>query len=90
MTETYIRNNPDNIVIHKLKTNRPLTPDDLMVLENILWGEAGTREDYMNTYGDEPLNLLVREITGLDRIAANEAFSAFLSDYDLSQDRWYS
>lgn len=56
-----------------------------MVLENILWSEVGTREDYQSTYGEKPLNLLVREITGLDITAANEAFSAFLSDHDLTQ-----
>ena len=83
--EAYIRNNQDNIAIHKLKTNRPLTPEDFKVLENILWGEVGTRDDYKSTYGEKPLNLLVREITGLDRTAANEAFSAFLSDHDLTQ-----
>lgn len=83
--EAYIRSNQDNIAIHKLKTNRPLTPDDFKVLENILWGEVGTREEYAKTFGDKPLNLLVREITGLDRTAANEAFSAFLSDHDLNQ-----
>ncbi len=85
--ETYVRNNPDNIAIHKLKTNRPLAADDIKVLENILWGEVGTRDDYKNTYGDKPLNLLVREITGLDRTAANEAFSVFLSDHDLTQEQ---
>lgn len=83
--EAYIRNNPDNIAIYKLKTNRPLTPDDFKVLESILWGEVGTRDDYASTFGEKPLNLLVREITGLDRTAANEAFSSFLSDYDLNQ-----
>lgn len=83
--EAYVRNNQDNIAIHKLKSNLPLTPDDFKVLENILWGEVGTREDYQKTFGEKPLNLLVREITGLDRTAANEAFSAFLSDHDLTQ-----
>lgn len=83
--EAYVRNNTDNIAIHKLRTNRSLTPDDLKVLENILWGEVGTREDYQSTYGEKPLNLLVREITGLDITAANEAFSSFLSDHDLNQ-----
>lgn len=85
--ETYIRNNSDNIAIHKLKTNRPLNTDDYKILENILWGEVGTREDYLNTFGDKPLNLLVREITGVDRASANDAFSAFLSDHDLTQEQ---
>jgi type I restriction enzyme R subunit len=41
----------------------------------------------MNTYGAKPLNLLVREITGPDRTAANEAFSIFLSDHNLTREQ---
>lgn len=59
----------------------------LKILENILWGEVGTRENYQSTCVEKPLNLLVREITGLYRAVANEAFSAFLSDHDLSQEQ---
>jgi type I restriction enzyme, R subunit len=74
-------------VIHKLRTNKPLTAEDIMVLENILWGEVGTQDDYMHEYGEKPLSLLVREITGLDQIAANEAFSMFLSDNDMTYEQ---
>ncbi|MEI3472742.1 MAG: hypothetical protein V8Q93_05220 [Blautia faecis] len=44
--EYYIRQHQDNIAIAKLKTNKPLTPADVSVLEKVLWGEVGTKSDY--------------------------------------------
>ena len=44
--EYYVRQHQDNIVIAKLKTNKPLTVSDISVLENILWKEIGTRAEY--------------------------------------------
>jgi len=46
--EFYIRQNQDNEVIAKLKTNQPLTGSDVKVLEEILWSEVGTKQDYEN------------------------------------------
>ncbi len=81
--ETYIRQNQNQIAVHKLHTNQPLTDVDIQTLERILWDEVGTHEDYTKTYGEKPLGVLVREIVGLDQEAANEAFSQFLNDNDL-------
>lgn len=85
--ETYVRQNQDHIAIHKLRTNKPLTDEDIKALEAILWGEVGTRSDYELEFGEKPMGQLVRELTGLDQQAANEAFSQFLADYDLSQEQ---
>ena len=82
--DEYIRNNINHVSIHKLKTNKPLTEMDLKSLEYILWNEVGTREEYEREYGDTPLTILVRQITGLDQQAANEAFSEFLTDENLN------
>ena len=38
--EYYIRQHQDNIVIAKLKTNKPLTSSDVASLEEILWKEV--------------------------------------------------
>ena len=87
--EFYIRQNQDNAVIAKLKTNQPLTTADLKVLEGILWGEVGTKQDYENEYGNKPLGEFVREIVGLDMNAAKEAFAEFLNETPLDSNQIY-
>ena len=87
--EFYIRQNQDNAVIAKLKTNQPLTTADLKVLEGILWGEVGTKQDYENEYGNKPLGEFVREIVGLDMNAAKEAFAGFLNETSLDSNQIY-
>ena len=87
--EFYIRQNQDNAVIAKLKTNQPLTSADVKVLEGILWGEVGTKQDYENEYGSKPLGEFVREIVGLDMNAAKEAFAEFLNDTSLDSNQIY-
>ena len=87
--EFYIRQHQDNIVIAKLKTNKPLTSDDISALEEILWKEVGTRQDYEHEYGQKPLGELVREIVGLDMNAAKEAFSEYLTSTNLDNRQIY-
>lgn len=41
--EYYIRQHTDNVVISKLKTNVPLTKDDVEQLEKILWQDIGSK-----------------------------------------------
>lgn len=87
--EYYVRQHQDNIAIMKLKQNIPLTATDLDTLENILWSEVGTREDYESEYGQMPLGEFVREIVGMDMTAAKEAFSQYLNDVDLDDRQIY-
>ena len=87
--EFYIRQNQDNAVIAKLKTNKPLTSADVKALEKILWSELGTKQDYENEYGSKPLGEFVREIVGLDMNAAKEAFAEFLNDTSLDSNQIY-
>lgn len=87
--EFYIRQHQDQTVIEKLKKNEPLTTDDIETLENILWHDIGTREDYEAEYGSKPLGELVREIIGLDMNAAKEAFADFLNDTNLDSRQIY-
>ena len=87
--EYYIRQHQDNAAIAKLKSNRPLTPDDVRSLETILWSEVGTKEDYEAEYGQKPLGELVREIVGLDMNAAKEAFAEYLNSTDLDSRQIY-
>lgn len=87
--EFYICQHQDNIVIAKLKTNKPLTETDVESLEHILWNEIGSKNDYEKEYGHKPLGEFVREIVGLDMNAAKEAFSEFLNDTNLDSRQIY-
>ena len=87
--EFYIRQHQDNAVIAKLKSNQPLTTDDVKSLETILWSEVGTKEDYEAEYGKKPLGELVREIVGLDMNAAKAAFAEYLNDVNLDSRQIY-
>ncbi len=76
-------------MIAKLKTNKPLTENDIDSLEEILWKEIGIKQDYENEIGQKPLGEFVREIVGLDMNAAKEAFSAYLSDTNMDSRQIY-
>ncbi len=87
--EYYIRQHQDHIVIAKLRTNQPLTDMDADALEEILWKEVGTRQDYEKEIGVKPLGEFVREIVGLDMNAAKEAFSEYLTNTDMDSRQIY-
>ena len=87
--EFYVRQHQDEAVIAKLRSNVPLTHDDVAALEKILWSEVGTKEDYEAEIGSKPLGEFVREIVGLDMKAAKEAFSEYLDDAKLDSRQIY-
>lgn len=72
-----------------MKANHPLTTQDIESLEDILWREVGTKQDYEQEYGSKPLGEFVREIVGLDMNAAKEAFSEYLSSANLDSRQIY-
>jgi len=87
--EHYIRQHQDNPAIAKLKTNQPLTQVDIEALEETLWHEVGTKQDYEQEFGAKPLGEFVREIVGLDMNAAKEAFSEYLTGTNLDSRQIY-
>ena len=87
--EFYIRQHKDNPVIAKLHSNLPLTEEDIGELQNILWSQVGSRQDYEAEIGAKPLGEFVREIVGLDMKAAKEAFSAYLDETSLDSRQIY-
>jgi type I restriction enzyme, R subunit len=79
--ESYIRANEDHVAIAKLKRNLPLTETDLDALETMLFSSAEieSRERFEQVYGTEhSLKLFIRQLVGLDRNAAKDAFSQYL------------
>ena len=85
----YLRNHLDHIVIHRLRTNQPLTAADLRGLEQTLIeigeDDGGTLLTGLlaRTYSPSLVHL-VRGMVGMDRAAAQEAFSEFLSNRSLT------
>ena len=85
----YLRNHLDHLVIHRLRTNQPLTDADLKGLESTLV-EIGEEDGETLFSGllarsESPsLAYFVRTLVGLDRTAAQAAFSGFLADRSLT------
>ena len=85
----YLKNHLDHIVIHRLRTNRPLTPTDLHGLETTLVeigeDDGETLLSGLLARSESPsLAHFVRSLVGLDRSAAHSAFSRFLTDRSLT------
>jgi len=85
----FLENHLDHIVIHRLRTNQPLTKTDLDGLEKIL-AEIGNEDGQTLLQGrlarsEAPsLAHFVRSMVGMDRAVAQAAFSVLLSDQSLT------
>ena len=78
----FLKQHQDHVTIHKLRTNRPLTPSDLAELERMLLtsgiGDAAALQQAATE--SQGLGFFVRSLIGLDREAAKKAFGAFLDE----------
>lgn len=83
--EYYIRHHQDIVAIKKLRTNMPLTKNDIKTLEDILWSEIGTKTEYEVENGHKPLGEFVRELVGMDMNSAKEAFALYMDKLDSRQ-----
>ncbi|WP_100614447.1 DEAD/DEAH box helicase family protein [Confluentibacter citreus] len=82
--EAFIRKNKSHLVIDKLHKNIPITPKELQLLESFLFNdELGTKEEYENEYGDQPLGKFIRSVVGLDIEVVNGLFANFIQDKNL-------
>ena len=87
--QRFINEHRDHVTIRRLRNNEPVSPTDVIALEDILFAEDGAipREEYKKIFGEKPLGVLVRSVVGLSRKAAKEAFSEFLSEAPLHPDQ---
>lgn len=87
--ESYLRKNKNNLTIHKLRNNIPITKQELDALEQIFFTEdvAGTKQEFIAQYGTKPLGAFIRSIVGLEQAALNEAFAEFLQVGNLRADQ---
>jgi len=81
----FLKAHEDHIAIHKLRTNKPLTPTDLAELERMLVESGtGSTDDLQKAKEQSSgLGLFVRSLIGLDRQAAKEALGGFLAGGNL-------
>lgn len=77
--EDFIRQHAHHITVTKLRTNQPITADELNELQHLIFdgGERGTYEQFRAICGDEPLSKFVRSIVGLDAKTANDLLAEF-------------
>ncbi len=86
---SFLDSHKDHLAVHKLRTNQPLTEADLASLEAALV-EVGEEDGETLLNGllarsEAPsLAHFVRTLVGLDRAAAQAAFSEFLNDHSLN------
>lgn len=85
----YLRYQPDNLALQKLRTGKPLTQSDLDSLQELLGRSgAGSPEELHQAVADaQGLPKFIRSLTGLDRQAVNERFTAFLAETNATADQ---
>lgn len=85
----FLKNHQDHLVIHRLRTNKPLTETDLKGLEQTLI-EMGAGEGevllsgLLERSGAPSLIHFVRSLVGMDRATAQGVFSQFLNNHHLN------
>lgn len=85
--EHFIRSLENNMVVHKLRTNKPITRADIEELESILFKspDVESKEKFVKVFGQgKSLGEFIRSLVGLDRCAAKEAFGEFVGDTRLN------
>ena len=85
--EAYLRDYDHDMVVHKLRYNKELTEKDYNHLEQVLWRDLGSEEEYHKVYGDKPLLEFAAGVVGLDQDAAQSLFSDFINDQSLDRNQ---
>lgn len=76
----YLEAHSDNPVIKKIHNIEPINCEDLKTLEEVLWHELGTQDDYAQVTSIQNLAAFVRSLVGLSQEAVNEKFGQYLND----------
>lgn len=82
----FLRSHQDRLVIFKLRTNKQLTPSDLLELEAMLEESGvGSQEDLIRAKErSNGLGIFVRSLVGLDREIAKQELARFISGKTLN------
>ncbi|HLP39831.1 DEAD/DEAH box helicase family protein [Lacibacter sp.] len=84
--EKFLRENQHHITIHRIRQNIPITQQELVELQRLLFSidEHGNEELLSKVTKGQPLVVFIRSILGLDVNAAKEAFGEFLAQGNLN------
>lgn len=76
----FLKAHESHVSLQRLRRNQPLTPSDLSELEHML-EEAGGSKELIDQAKEQShgLGIFIRSLVGLDREAATQAFSDFVS-----------
>jgi type I restriction enzyme, R subunit len=87
--ERFVREHQGHITLRRLMHNKPITSGDIEGFEEILFSDQdiGDKGQFEKTFGKQSLGKFIRTIVGLDRDAAKEVFSEFLTGKNLSADQ---
>ncbi|MEO7297981.1 MAG: DEAD/DEAH box helicase family protein, partial [Verrucomicrobiota bacterium] len=82
----FLREHENDLVIHKLRMNEPLTTTDIQELERMFAAGGLAKAEHLQKAKAESngLGLFVRSLIGLDREAAKNALAGFISGKILS------
>lgn len=75
----YLAEHSDRPVIQKIRNLEKINADDLKELEDILWHQLGTQDEFTAEAQDKTLAEFVRSLIGLDQDAVNKKFGEFLN-----------
>lgn len=85
--ESYLREHLEDLALQRLRRNKQLTSDDLTELERMLVASGGQQADIAWATEQGGLGIFVRNLVGLDRSAAIEAFESYLDKTRFSADQ---
>lgn len=76
----YLKQHQDHVALQRLRRNRPLTPEDLDALEQMLVDSGAGDAEVISRAKEQShgLGLFIRSLVGLDHEAALEAFARYL------------
>ncbi len=80
----YLKEHSDMPVLRKISNLENINAEDLKALEDILWHQLGTKEEYAKEVEQQNLAVFVRSLIGLDQDAVNKKFGDFLNGNELS------
>ncbi len=85
----YLRLQPDNLALKRLRTGKPLTQHDLDSLQELLArSRAGSEQEIQQAIADaHGLGRFIRSLVGLDQQAVNDAFAEFINDTNATADQ---
>ncbi|WP_233587066.1 DEAD/DEAH box helicase family protein [Pseudorhodobacter sp. E13] len=84
----FIEVHADHLALQKIRRALPVTPQDIQELEAMILGDGAADAESLETIRNgDGLGVFLRQLIGLDRTAAKEAFSELVSSQNLNADQ---